>query len=469
MEMTPAEIMNHIFDERVLMQRWLDVEVSLAKAEAEMGLIPAEAAIEISKQGKLELLDMAVFNETMQRVGHPMMAMIAALQATCKGDTGQYIHWGVTSQDIIDTSNVLRLKDAFGVVYGSLRQIENNLLNLAEKHADTIMVGRTHCNHAIPTTFGFKVAIWARQVRRDVIRLQECQDRLLVGNITGAIGTMASFEGKGSQVQELTLKDLGLGVPDVCWHAARDRSAEFAHILAMIASVIGRIAGNIKLLMATEVDEVSEWREGQVGSSTMPQKHNPAISEVVVAEARKIRYLAAMVTESILVDHERDMNFWHAEINPLAEILLEMGDLLTNGLYLTEDLTVFPLKMRENLDIQRGLVMSERVMLEMGKRVGKQNAHKILSDDATRTFAEGLHFKEVLLDDSRVTEVLNESEIDSLLDPSTYLGIAPQKTRELVALSREEREKDRKITFGPGAGLKFRSEPQGGAVFLDKK
>jgi adenylosuccinate lyase len=435
--------MKQIFNEEAQWQRWLDVEAALARALSTLGIIPKEAADEISRKAKVEFLDMKEVKESMQQIVHPLVAIYRAIQRVCDGDAGQYIHLGVTTQDVWDTAIMLQLKEAHKVIYENLREIEAALLNMAEQHADTIMAGRTHGIHALPITFGYKVAVWAREIRRQIERLKECRKRMLVGHISGAVGTFASWGQDGPQVEALTLKELGLEVPDICWQAARDRPAEFANLLSLIAATLARIANEVYLLMSTEIGEVSEpWQMGLVGSSTMPHKRNPLITETMRALAKKVRYNAAMVTEVMTVEHERDLNFWIAEENVLAESCLILGELLTQGQQLAKGLIVYPEKMRKNLDALKGLLMSEGVMLELGHKIGKQAAYDVVYEDSMKTIEEDISFKQVLMKDARVTQHLTETDIDRLLDPKGYIGLAPKITRDIVAVSRKERERD---------------------------
>ena len=426
------------------MQRWLDVEAALARAEASLGMIPKEAAEEISRKAKVELLDMKKLEETQQQVWLPTVAFIRTFQSSCEGDAGQYIHLGATSQDLVDTAQILRLKDAYELVYQSLRQIEAGLLDMAEQYADTIMTGRTHAIHALPITFGYKVAIWAREIRRHIERLKECRKRLFVGQISGAVGTFSSFGEKGPKVQALMLKkELGLGVPDICWQSSRDRLAEFANLLAMIAATLARIANEVHLLAATEIAEVSEpWRKGLVASSTMPQKRSPPVTETMVSLSKKMRYNAALMTEVMVVEHERDLNFMTQGLDALAESCIIMGELLTYAGNLVKGLVIYPERMKKNLYILGGLMLAEGVMLELGHKVGKQTAYSIIQEDAIKAMDENLEFKQVLLEDPRVNQYLSESDIDRILDPARYIGLAPQIARDMVALSRKERERD---------------------------
>lgn len=443
MQTTPKEAMEQIFSEKGRFQRWLDVEASLAKAQASLGIIPKEAADEISHKAKVELLDLKKYKEMCQQTAHPMVAMLRLFQPVIEGGFGQYIHLGATTQDIMDTGMMLALKEAHGIIYESLRRIELDLLSMAEQHADTIMAGRTHAVQALPITFGYKVAIWAREVRRDIQRLKECRDRIFVVQLSGAVGTMAAFGPRGPEIQHLVAKDLGLGIPDISWHASRDRLAEFTNLLSLIALGLGRIGQEVYLLMATEVGEVCEpWQKGVVGSSTMPHKVNPQIAQQMMSLARKIRYNAAFVAEVMMVDHERNLEHFLGEREKLEDSCLTMGELLTYGEDMAKNMTVNPQRMKMNLNLLRGLLLSESVMIELGKKIGKQSAHEIVYEDAMKSIKEEAEFKQVLLEDTRVNQHLTEAEMDRLLNPEEYVGLAPKMTRDIVALSRKEREKD---------------------------
>jgi len=443
MQDTPEEAMNQIFSEKGRFQRWLDFEASLARAQASLGIIPKEAADEISRKANIELLDLKKYREIFRQIAHPMVAMLRVFQPVLKGDAGQYIHLGATTHDTMDTSTMLALKGAHRITYDSLRRIEADLLNMAEQHADTIMAGRTHSVQALPITFGYKVAIWAREIRRNIQRLKECRDRLFVAQLSGAVGTMAALGPKGPEILSLVAKDLGLGVPDICWHASRDRYAEFANLLAIIALALGRMANEVYLLMATEVDEVREpWQKGMVGSSTMPHKVNPQMAEQMLSLTRNVRYNASFVTEVMMVDHERNLEHFLGEMEHLEGSCLTMGRLLTLGEDMAKNMTVFPQRMKQNLGILRGLMLAESVMIELGKKIGKQNAHEVIVEDATTSLTEETDFKQVLLEDARVSQHLTEADIDRLLNPEEYIGLAPQIARDMVALSRKEREED---------------------------
>ena len=435
--------MNRIFSEKGRFQRWLDVEASLARVQASLSVIPREAADAITRKANAELLDLNRYKEVYQQTGHPMVAMLRLFQPLVESGFGQYLHLGATTQDIMDTAMMIALKEAHEIIYASLRRIELDLLNMAERHADTLMVGRTHGVQALPVTFGYKVAVWAREIRRNIQRLKECRDRVFVVQLCGAVGTMAAFGSKGPQIQSLVAKDLGLGDSDISWHASRDRLAEFSNLLALIGGALGRIGQEVYLLMATEVGEVCEpWQKGVVGSSTMPHKVNPQIAQNMKDLARKLRYNASFVTEVMMVDHERNLDHFLGEREKMEESCLIMGELLTYGEDMAKNMTVNPGKMKTNLGFLKGLLLSESVMIELGKKVGKQSAHEVIYEDAMKSIKEEADFKQVLLGDPRVNRHLTTSEIDRLLSPEEYVGLAPDMARKMVALSRRERKGD---------------------------
>jgi len=443
MQDLPRETMNQIFTEKARFQRWLNIEASLARAQASLGIIPREASDEISRKAKVELIDLGKYRENFKQIAHPIVAMLRVLQPVVAGDAGQYIHLGATTQDIIDTGTMLALKEAHQITYESLRRIEADLLNMVDQHADTVMVGRTHSVQALPITFGYKVAIWAREIRRNIQRLKECSGRLFVIQLSGGVGTMAAFGPKGPEIQSLAAKDLGLGVPDIAWHASRDRLAEFANLMALIAAALWRIAQEVYLLMATEVGEVCEpWQKGIVGSSTMPHKVNPQMAEQMISLARKVKHNASLVNEVMIVDHERNLEHFSVEMETLEDICLIMGKLLTLGEDMAKNMTVYSRRMKANLGLLKGVLLAESVMIELGKKIGKQTAHEIVYENAIKASQEGIDFKDVLLKDARVSQHLTEVKIDYLLNPEEYIGLASQMAKDMVALSRKEREED---------------------------
>jgi adenylosuccinate lyase len=438
---SPEDVMRAMFTKEARFQRWLDVEASLARAQGSLGIIPEAAVAAISDTARIDRLDLTRYEDLYRQTGHPMVALLRLFQPAVGGEAGEFVHLGATTQDVMDTATMIALRDSQAVFLRSLGRIEDSLLELAERHAQTPMVGRTHGVQALPITFGYKVAVWAREIRRNIERLKQAGERIFVLQLSGAVGTMAAFGPRGPEIQTLVADDLGLAVPDICWHASRDRFAEFASLLALTGAALGRIAQEVYLLMATEVDELREpWGVGTVGSSTMPHKVNPQICQTMMSLARKLRYDSAFVAEVMLVDHERNLEHFLGEMETLERACTTMGELLACGEMMARGITVNVEAMRRNLDLRKGLLLSESVMIALGEHTGKQTAHEILYEDAMSVMTQGGSFREALMNDPRVTRHLSRERIDLLLDPERYLGSAPQITEEAVALSRRERE-----------------------------
>jgi len=434
-----TEEMREIFSDENLLQKWLDVEAALARVEARLGIIPEEAAEEISRKALVKYLDIGKIKEQIDITGHPIVPVIRALQAACTGDAGEYIHWGATTQDIMDTGVVLQLKEAYNLILRDLGEIEEILINLAERYKSTPMVGRTHGQHALPITFGYKVAVWIGEVHRHIQRLEECKKRLLVGQFAGATGTLASLGEIGLEVQELLMEELGLGVPDIAWHASRDRFAEFISILSMISSTLAKIANEIAILQKTEIDELEEpFRPGKVGSSTMPHKRNPMICEGIVALSKIIRSDLLLAHEGMIQEQERDMRPWQAEWEYVPEVCVLAGAILHQSKYVLGNLVVKPKNMRRNLNFTNGLIMSEAVMLELAKKIGRQAAHELIYELAMRAFEQNISFKECLLNSPDVMEHLSEEKINSLLNPESYIGLSIEFVDRVIKLVRAE-------------------------------
>jgi 3-carboxy-cis,cis-muconate cycloisomerase len=363
-----TEEMRRIFDDRNLLQKWMDVEAALARAEASVGLIPESAAKEISRKAKAELLDMEAIKKGIDVTSHPVQPFLTAYQSVCEEGAGEYMHWGTTTQDIMDSGAVLQIREAYEVIQRDLAEIIQILCALAREHKGTLMAGRTHGVHALPITFGFKVAIWVSELRRNRMRLAAARPRVLVSSLFGAVGTLNGFGENALEIQRLVSEDLGLGVSEVSWHPARDSIAEFTALLGMMAGTLGKIANEIINLMKTEVDELEEpFHHGKVGSSTMPHKRNPMICEAVVAVSRIVRSHVPLAMEAMMSEHERDMSAWQAEWEFLPEACIMTGGILGQMKFVLANLIVKPHKMQKNLDALGGLILSEAVMMPAGK------------------------------------------------------------------------------------------------------
>lgn len=423
-----------IFSDTNQVQKWLDVETALAATQAQMGIIPHEAAREIARVASVELLDLDALGRESMETGHILVPTIRALEALCADGWGEYVHYGVTTQDILDTGLILQVRDAWGLVVQRLRGIRGHLLTLALRYKHTPMVARTHGQQALPTTFGYKVAVWVDEIDRHLERFDEAYARVMVGNLTGAVGTLAALGPQGLEVQRRTLEGLGLAAPLSSWHSARDRILEAAWLLVQASATLGRVANEIYHLQRTEIDEVREGRRaGQVGSSTMPHKQNPSTVDLISALSRLVRAQMLALTDAAFQLHERDGTTWRIEWAALPELFIYAGALLARmeGVLLA-GLDVRETRMRSNLDLLGGLILSERIMLALAPRFGKQTAHQLVHEIALMAHAEGRSFRDALLSDQRLHGCFTRQALDDLLDPTAYTGLAVEMV-DLVA------------------------------------
>jgi 3-carboxy-cis,cis-muconate cycloisomerase len=417
--------MRLVFDDMHLLQKWLDVEVALAQAEAELGIIPADAAQEIALRAVAGSLDAGRIKHLVDQTVHPIVPLIRVLQDACSGDAGEYIHWGATTQDIMDTAMILQAQEAAAILDRRMADLSAALGRLASAHRDTLMPGRTHGQQALPVTYGYKVAVWLAEVERHRQRLQQCRPRLLVGQLGGAVGTLASLGEQGLQVQQRMMEILGLEAPLITWHTSRDALAEFASLLGMMSATAGKIAREFINLQRTELAEVEEpFSEGKVGSSTMPHKRNPMICEAVLALSRLVLRSVPLALDAMIQDHERDWSSDHIEWAYLGEMCIMTDGALDLILRVLTGLRVYPGRMLRNLDLSGGLVLSEAVMLVLGKHLGRQTAHEVVYECSMRTYEQGLPFRQALAEHPLVSAHLTPTQIEDLLDPAHYTGLA---------------------------------------------
>ena len=420
-----TEEMRRVFDDRALLQSWLDAEAALAEAEAACGVIPAEAAAEIARQAKADLFDPAEIRRDIGAANHPLVPLVRRLSALCEGDAGEYVHWGATTQDIMDTGAVLQIRDAHAIL---LRRVDELAATLAERVSEergTVLAGRTHGQHAVPITLGLKLAVFLDELLRHRERLVQLAPRLFVAQLAGAAGTLASLGGNAARVQEEFARRLGLGVPAVARHTARDGLAELTAILSMAAATCERFADEVILLQKTEVGELFEaHRQQHVGSSTMPQKRNPMTAESVVAASRLVRRNLVVAVEGMTGQHERDMGAWQAEWQWLGDLCITADATLTQTIRLARGLTVDRERMRANLALTDGLIMAEAVMMEAAETIGRQRAHDLVHDLAMKAFETRRPFAELLKADERIAEAIPGDRIDALLNGSEYLGLS---------------------------------------------
>lgn len=435
--------MRRIFEEENRLQKLLDVEAALAWAHGEVGNIPRKDAEKIVEMASIKHVKINRVKEIESEIKHDVMALVKALSDVC-GPSGAYVHFGATSSDILDTATALQLKEATDLIAKRLDELESVLIEKAEQYKATIMMGRTHGQHALPITLGFKFAVWARENSRHIQRLRECKERLLVGKMSGAVGTQAGLGSNAVKIQDLVMKKLGIKPADISTQIIqRDRYAELVCFFAMIASTLDNIATEIRELQRTEIGELFEpfKKEKQVGSSTMPHKRNPELCERICGLARILRSLVVPALEDITTWHERDLTQSSAErfIIPEACILTDyILVLITNIL---ENLQVDEKRMLKNIELSQGRTMSEAVMLALTRKgMNRQEAHELIRTLTIRSESEGQPFKETLLKNETVRKMLSEKEIDAALDPRNYLGTAIKQVESVIQRTKQERK-----------------------------
>jgi 3-carboxy-cis,cis-muconate cycloisomerase len=415
-----------IFDSRALVQGWLDVERALAEAQAEAGLIPAAAASRIGAEADAAGFDLAALRAGIAESKHPLVPLLRELAERC-GEAGGWVHWGVTTQDVMDTALVLLARRALEPIERDLARALRAASELADRHRDMPMAGRTHGQHAVPITFGLKAATWADELGRAVQRLRGAAEAAATAQLAGAAGTLASLGADAPAVQEAFCRRLGLARAGVQWHATRDRFRDLAHALAEIGAAAERISAEVIRLQSTEIAEVAEpATEAHVGSSTMPQKRNPMTSEYVVASAHLLRGAVSVLAESPAHAHERDMGCWAAEWVALPQALILTGGIVSKLAAVLEGLEVDEARMRANLGLTRGQIMAEAVMMALARTVGHERAHALVLSASRRASADGRTLLDALLADPEIAGVLSPAELEQLLDPVGYLGLAPE-------------------------------------------
>lgn len=428
--------MRDIWDDRATHQRWLDVEAALAEVESELGLIPKSAAQEISRKARIGLVDLEAMKAEFDATWNPVMPLIAALRKVVSPQAARYVHWGCTSKNIFDTGMMLQVRDSYDVIVTDWEAVADGLAELAERHRDTVMVGRTHGQHAIPITFGFKVAAWLDEVLRQRERLLASRPRVLVGELGGAVGTHASLGRAGPQVQTRLMKRLGLGAPTIPVKTAGDRIAEFVLLLCMMSATLGKIAQNIYNLQQTDIDEVTESAEGKVGSSAMPHKQNPVASGSVVLLGRLLRANAGPALDYIGAEWEDDHRQGETVWKFLPEVCLLAGAQLAIMQKLLGSLVVKPENMLRNLERGCGLQMSEALMMALAKPLGRDEAHQLIAGLASDARSRDVSFREIVKKHPVVSRHLSPEAISRCLDYRGYVGLAPRLVDRVLAAQR---------------------------------
>lgn len=414
-----------IFCSHCRLQRWLDVEAALALAQADVGIIPQQAALEIEKAAKLSTVNLQQVAEGVASTGHSLMPLLAALQKNCSPSTREYVHFGATTQDIQDTAQSLEMRDVLDATQDSLDVLLLKLSALASEQRNALMVARTHSIPALPTTFGLKVAGWIDELMRHRERLEEARKRILVVQLFGGVGTMAAFGTEAMPMLERFAQRLSLDAPLAGWHVSRDRVAEFVSTLAMVTASLARIADEIRTLNRWEIGEVEVgWTAQQIGSSTMPHKRNPEGCEQVVVLARLAKAQVTLALEAMILEHERDYRGTRLEWCAVADVshyALMALSLLTDTII---GLTVNDKTMERTANAFSEAICTEAFVFEMAKKLGKSSAYEIIFEITQASQRNRVSMREAIESDPRVSAVMEEETLARLFEPRSHLGMA---------------------------------------------
>ena len=430
-----TEPMRRVFSDGNRIQKYLDFEAALARAQARLRIIPQNACDEILKHCDVTQYDLAKIKTQTERIGYPVLPVVQQLVALCRDGLGEWCHWGATTQDITDSATIMQIREGLALIEVDIAGISDALANLARKYRDTPMAGRSNLQQAVPITFGYKMATLLASFERHRQRLKELRPRVLVGEFGGAAGTLSSLSGQGLATQAELMKELDLGQPAIAWHTVRDTIAEVGCFLGLVTGSCGKIAFDVKLLMQTEVEEVYEpFHEGRGSSSTMPQKRNPISSVYIHASISVVRQHVAALLDAMVEDHERSTGPWEIEWIVLPEIFSFAAGALGQTEFVLTGLQVDEKRMRANLDITKGLIVSEAVMMGLGPYLGRQYAHDLVYDICRKVVATGRPLVDLLAENAEITKHLDRAALAKLCDPANYLGEAGAMVDRVLAM-----------------------------------
>jgi 3-carboxy-cis,cis-muconate cycloisomerase len=433
--------MRDVFSDTAYLARCIDAETALARAQAKAGLIPEQAAREITERADFAKLDLEQLRHETEIVGYPILPLVKQLSEMC-GEAGRYVHWGATTQDIMDTATMLQCMRGVAIIEKQLDDVRDALRHLADQYADTVTAGRTHLQHALPVTFGFRAAVWLSSLHRHAERLQQAKARVLMAQFGGAAGTLASL---GDPVRALDTRrlfalELGLRNPEITWHVARDGLYELVSLLASIGASLGKIGVDVMLMAASEFGEVAEpFVPGRGASSTMPQKRNPISSELMFAAAKMLRERAALMLDGMMHDFERATGPWHLEWSAVPESFLLAASALHQANFMLRGLHVDTARMRRNLDLTGGLIVAEAVMMGLAPALGRQHAHDVVYDACRVAIEESRTLYDVLSANAAIRERFDDAQLRVLTDPSKYLGAAALMARYVAHAAPDRR------------------------------
>jgi len=429
-----SSIFGNIFGTQAMRQVWsdenrtakyLEFEAALAKVQGRLGIIPQKAADEIVRNCRIENIDMEKLRQQTERIGYPVLGVVQQLVDKCADGLGEWCHWGATTQDITDTATVLQIRESLVIIEQDLATISTSMADLAKKHRDTPMVGRSNLQQAVPVTFGYKMAGLLSAIERHRERLAQLRPRVLTGEFAGAAGTLASLEKGALETQEGLMKELGLAQPVIAWHTIRDCIAETGGFLGLVCGTLGKLSMDVKLMMQTEVGEVYEpYAHGRGSSSTMPQKRNPISSCYIHACASVVRQHAAALLDAMIADHERSTGPWEIEWIVLPEAFVLTAGALNQSKLVLAGLEVDEKRMRENLDLTNGLVVSEAVMMGLAPYLGREHAHDLVYDLCRDAIKQDKPLLELLAANAEITRHVDRKKLAEFCDPSNYLGLS---------------------------------------------
>ncbi|MBS7662936.1 adenylosuccinate lyase family protein [Pseudomonas lalucatii] len=420
-----SQEMQAVFNDDARVKAYLETEAALARAQAKLGLIPENAARKIDEAASTIQIDMDRLAHDTGTVGYPILGLVRQLVEASGSESGGYVHWGATTQDIMDTASVLQIRDGLELIDRDLKRVEKALIVLAKEHRNTVMAGRTHLQHALPVTFGYKAAVWLDSLRRTQSRLQELRPRVLMAQLWGAAGTLASIGDKAELLTGAVAEELDLVTPDAPWHATRDGFAEVACALALMTGSLSKIALDIMIMCMDEISEVAEpFVKDRGASSTMPQKRNPISCEVIRGCNMGVIKAAGLLMDAQEADFERATGPWHAEWIGLPQAFVLAHCALSQAVFLLEGLEVFPDKMAKNLDISKGLIVAEAAMMALAPHVGRQAAHDIVYEACLEAQSHDCSLYDVLSQNQDVTRYIDQDALVKVLSPSSYLGLS---------------------------------------------
>ena len=429
-----TDAMRQVWSDRNRTEKYLDIERALAVVQGRLGIIPQEAADEIVSNCDISKIDMDKLREQTERIGYPVLGVVSQLNALCRDKLGEFCHWGATTQDITDTATVMQIREGLEIVDGELKGISEALVSLSKRYRDTPVIGRSNLQQAIPVTFGFKTAAILAGIERHRERLAQLRPRVLMGEFGGACGTLASIETGAMETQAGLMAELGLAQPDIAWHTVRDTIAEVGAFLGLVGGSLGKIAMDVKLMMQHEVAEVYEpFAPGRGSSSTMPQKRNPISSCYIHASVSVVRQHAAALMDAMIADHERSTGPWEIEWIALPEAFCLLAGALKQTRFVLEGLEVDEGSMRANIDLTKGLVMSEAVMMGLGPYIGREYAHDLVYDLCREAIRTNRPLLDILAEHPEIKVHLDRDALAKLCDPANYLGQAGVMVDKVLA------------------------------------